>query len=248
MLRPLAKIFSLSLLLLAASAGLVYYQHATDTDKKIEKLQDEKHQLEQVVTRLSTERRVADVLVSRQEPNAQGVTETTLLFVESDKQGNPLPAKSFTILGSVAHIDAMVIKFDHGFVQDNDALRGHSIALFTKIYGDHQSPADAQMIDPPGKIPDLYRGADPKVTQFEIGLWNNFWKLYDDPAYRQEKGVRALGGHGVWGPFQPDRLYTITLEADGGLNMTSEPIKGIYREALKQRMEQSTEPTTRPTT
>ena len=248
MLRPLAKIFSLTILLLAASGGLVYYQHATDTEKKIEKLQDEKKQLEQVVTRLSTERRVADVLVSRQEPNAQGVTETTLLFVENDKQGNPLPAKSFTILGRVAHIDAMVIKFDHGFVQQNDALRGHSIALFTKIYGDHQSPADAQMIDPPGKIPDVYRGADPKVTQFEMDLWNNFWKLYEDPAYRQSKGVRALGGHGVWGPFQPDRLYTITLEADGGLNMTSEPIKGIYREALKLRMEQSATPATRPTT
>src|SRR3954466_8969049 len=174
MLRPLTKIFSLAILLVAASGGLVYYQHATDTERKIEKLQDEKKQLEQVVTRLSSERRVADVLVSRQEPNAQGVMETTLLFVENDKQGNPLPAKSFTILGSTAHIDAMVIKFDHGFVQDNDALRGHSIALFTQIYGDHQSPADAQMIDPPGKIPDLYRGADPKVTQFELDLWNNF--------------------------------------------------------------------------
>jgi hypothetical protein len=249
MLRPLAKIVSLALLLVVASAGLVYYQRADETVKKIEKLQDEKKQLEQVVTRLSTEKRVADILVSHQAPGAGGVLETTLLFVEYDKQGNPLPAKSFTIQGNIAHIDAMVIKFEHGFVRENDPLRGHSIALFTKIYGDHQSPADAAMIDPPGKIPDIYRGADPRVSQFELDLWKNFWKLYEDESYRQAKGVRALGGHGVWGPFEPDRLYSITIESDGGLNMTSEPLKGIYREALKQRMESTpADSTTRPTT
>jgi hypothetical protein len=84
------------------------------------------------------------------------------------------------------------------------------------------------------KIPEVYLGSDPRISQFELGLWKDFWKLYEDPAYRQEKGVRALGGHGLWGPFEPDRLYTITIESDGGLNMTSEPLKGIYREALKQ--------------
>ena len=242
MLRPLAKIFGLTFALLIASVGVVYYQHAVSSEKKIEKLQDEKRQLEQVVTRLEHEKRVADVLVSRQEKNDAGVLETTLLFVEYDKAGNSLPAKSFTITGNTAHIDAMVIKFEHDYVAANDALKGHSIALFTKIYGDNQSPADAATIDTPGKIPDIYRGADPVVTDFEMGLWKDFWKLYEEESYRQSKGVRALGGHGLWGPFQPDKLYTITIESDGGLNMTSEPLKGIYRAAMKQGV------TTRPTT
>ena len=235
MLRPLGKILGLTFLLLAATAGAWYYQRAYSTEKKIEKLQDEKRQLEQVVTRLTSEKRVADVLVSNQWTTAQGTPQTTLLFVEYDRAGQPLPARSFTIDGNTAHIDAMVIKFEQGYVAENDALRGHSIALFTKIYGDHQSPADAAMIDPPGRIPDIYRGASAAVSEFEMGLWNDFWKLYEDEAYRRKKGVRALGGHGVWGPFAPDRLYTITIESDGGLNMTSEPLKGIYREALRQR-------------
>jgi hypothetical protein len=247
MLRPLGKIFGLTFCLLAASVGVVYYQHAVSTEKKIEKLQDEKRQLEQVVTRLETEKRVADVLVSRQEKNpATGVLETTLLFVEYDKNGKTLPAKSFTIQGNTAHIDAMVIKFDHEYVAKNDALRGHSIALFTKIYGDHQAPSDAMMIDAPGKIPDIYQGADPVVSDFEQRLWRDFWRLYDDEGYREKQGVRALGGHGVWGPFQPDRLYTITIESDGGLNMASEPLRGIVREAMKQRA--TTGPATAPTT
>jgi hypothetical protein len=232
MLRPVGKILGLSLMLVIASVGVVYYQHSVSSEKKIEKLQDEKRQLEQVVTRLEHENRRADVLVTRQEKNETGVLETTLLFVEYDKAGNSLPAKSFTIQGNTAHIDAMVIKFDHDYVAQNDALKGHSIALFTKIYGDNQSPADAATIDTPGKIPDIYRGADPVVTDFEMNLWTDFWKLYEDEAYRQSKGVRALGGHGLWGPFQPDKLYTITIESDGGLNMTSEPLKGIYRAAM----------------
>ena len=235
MLRPLAKIFGLSFLLLVASVGVVYYQHSVSNEKKIEKLQDERRQLEQVVTRLEHEKRVADVLVSRQEKNAAGVLETTLLFVEYDKAGNALPAKSFTIEGNTAHIDAMVIKFDHDYVAANDPLKGHSIALFTKIYGDHQPPAQAPTIDPPGKIPDIYRAADPVVSEFELNLWRDFWRLYDDENYRKSKGVRALGGHGLWGPFQPDKLYTITIESDGGLNMTSEPLKGIYRAAMMQK-------------
>jgi len=215
--------------------GGVYYQHATSTSKQIEKLRDEKRQLEQVVERLTTEKRVADVMVTRQATNAQGRLQTTLLFVEYDKQNRPLPAKSFTVIGQYVHIDAMVIKFDQDFVAKNDPLRGHSIALFTKIYGDDQSPADAAMIDSPGSIPDIYRGVDPQIGSFERTLWTDFWKLYSDESYRQSKGVRAVGGHGVWGPFEPDRLYTLTIESDGGLNMTSEPLKGIYREAMKQR-------------
>jgi hypothetical protein len=241
MLRSLQKLVGLTFLLVIATSGVLYYQHTTSQSKKIEQLQDEKRQLETVVTRLEHEKRVADVLVSRQETNERGDVYTTLLFVEYDKQGDPLPARSFTIRGKSAHIDAMVIKFEHDYVANNDALRGHSIALFTRIYGDHENAADAQMIDSPGKIPDIYRGVDARVTDFEMKLWKDFWKLYDDEEYRKSQGVRTLGGHGVWGPFELDRIYTLTIESDGGLNMTSVPLKGIYREALKQRS-----PTTGP--
>src|SRR5438477_282822 len=71
--------------------------------------------------------------------------------------------------------------------------------------------------------------------QLETGLCKDSWKLYEDEAYRKSKGVRALGGHDLCGPFKPERIYTITLESTGGLNMVSAPLKGIYREALKQR-------------
>ena len=252
MLRPALKLLGLTLMLIAGSAGIAYYQHYSSASKQIEQLQSEKHELEHVVQRLSTENRVADILVSHQEVAPSGkVLNTTLLFVEYDKQGDPLPAKSFTFEGDHAHIDALVLKFDRDFVTKDDPLRGHSIALFTRIYGEYQKPTDGAMIDTPGKIPDIYRAADPHVSEFEMDLWQNFWKLYDDEDYRKKKGVRVEGGasgQSVWGPFKPDRLYTITIESAGGISMTSSPLKGVYREALKERVV-TTEPaaSTQPT-
>lgn len=234
MLRTTAKLLALFVLVIGGSAGIIAYHNHFAAERKIEELQEDKKQLQQIVKRLSDEKRVAEVLVTEQ-TTVNGDLQTTLLFVEYAKDGSALPPKSFSFVGKMAHIDAMVIKFDRGFVEQDDALRGHSVALFTKIYGDRQTPAEAKPIDEPGTIPSVYRGADPRVSKFEMELWRDFWKLAEDPAYRQEKGVRVANGQGLWGPFEADKIYTISIESDGGLNMTSEPLKGIYREALKRK-------------
>ena len=234
MFRATAKILLLGVLVAVGAVGVYVYHDATSDSRKIDKLQEEKQQLQQIVQRLSDERRVAEVLVTDQH-EVDGVLRTTLLFVEYARDGSSLPPKSFTIDGKTAHIDALVIKFERDFLKENDPLRGHSIALFTKLYGDQQSPASAERIDAPGQIPDVYRGVDPKVSAFEQELWNNFWKLAEDPAYAQRYGVRVANGQGVWGPFEREKLYTITIESDGGLNIASEPLRGIYREALKRK-------------
>ena len=130
----------MSLLLLGASAGVYLYQHnAVERQLAAEKQKNE--QLKLIVTRLSAERRVADIVVSEQGlVPGTGTLRTTLLFVEYDHAGEALPARKFAIDGKIGHIDAMVVKFAGKFVQDNDPLRGHSIALFTRLYGDKQSP------------------------------------------------------------------------------------------------------------
>lgn len=234
MIAKLYKLIGLLLLAAASSAGLWFYVDRTSTRRHIAKLEEEKRVLTEVVKRLGDEKRVAQVVVAEQK-TVNGVMHSTLLLVEVDKAGKDLPPKRFEVIGEMAHIDALVIKFDQHFVNEGDALRGHSIALFTRIYGDRQSPAAAAVIDRPGEIPDVYRTADPKTAQFEIDLWKQFWRLADDETYRKEYGVRVANGQGVWGPFQPEKLYTITLESDGGLNIASEPIKGIYLELLKNK-------------
>ena len=222
MLRAAGQFALVAVLVIAGAVGLHWYMLHDAAERKLREAEAQNETLKQVVQRLSDEKRVAEVIVTDQK-TIDGIEQTTLLFVEYARDGSTLPPRSFTILGKMAHIDAMVIKFDRSFVSDDDPLRGHSIALFTKIYGDHQSPDSAAMIDSPGKIPDIYRGADSRSSAFEQQLWTDFWRLYDDENYRRDKGVRALSGQGVWGPFERDKLYTITLESDGGLNLASSP-------------------------
>src|SRR5688500_8637287 len=100
-------------------------------------------QLEQFIHRLTTHKRRGEIVVSEQTRNSAGdVESTTLLFVEYAPDGSRLPPRFFTIQGNVAHLDALVIKFDHDLVKEGDPLRGHSLALFYRLYGDHQKPAD----------------------------------------------------------------------------------------------------------
>jgi hypothetical protein len=243
--KKIARLGLFATLITGGSASIWLYTHHHSTDYQIEQLQQEKRQLEAdkqhlqtVVQRLNDEKRVAEVLVTDQK-TIDGIVHTTLLFDEYRHDGSTLPPRLFTIQGNTAHIDAMVIKFDRGLIAENDPLRGHSIALFHRLFGDKQSPENAFPIDPPGKAPAIYQ-PDPTAplaqANFEKELWQNFWRLADDKDYRQSKGVRIANGQGIWGPFSPDRLYTITLDADGGLNLTSEPLKGIYKDALQQRL------------
>lgn len=230
--RAVGKLFFFPLLLVAMVFGFQFYRARHSVEAQLQAEKDRNAELQSIVVRLSSERRVADVLVTDQTPSENGQLRTTLLFVEYDRRGEPLPARRFVIDGQVAHIDALVVKFDGKYVQENDSLRGHSVALFTRIYGEHQAPDSANQIDQPGQIPPTYRGADARVSSFETQLWSDFWRLADDPAYRASMGVRVAEGEGVWRPFQPGYLYTVTLENNGGLNIASEKIRGIYSELL----------------
>jgi hypothetical protein len=239
MVRTSLKLALLAVLVIAGAVGLFKYEHQRNgVEVRLEQEQQKSRKLEGIVEHLSAEKRVADVIVTDQN-EVNGVKHTTLLFVEYAKDGSPLPGKCFTFEGKQAHIDAMVVIFDGKYVRERDSLRGRSIALFTRLFGDKQTPEQAHRIDDPNQIPAIYRGADPRVSQFEQDLWKDFWRLADDDAYRQSMGVRVAQGEGVWRPFEPGKLYTITLKTDGGLLISSEPLKGIYSEALKRNAEAS---------
>src|SRR6266550_3409417 len=146
MIRSVVKSLAKGLLLIGviggATASLVVYERRQSAawqiqqlEKQRQKLEEEKRELQTVVTRLSDEKRVAEVLVTDQKQVGQTL-RTTLLFVEYARDGTALKPKTFTIEGNTAHIDAMVIKFDRDFVGHNDPLRGHSIALFRRLFGE----------------------------------------------------------------------------------------------------------------
>lgn len=225
--RALVRASVFCALLVIAGGVVAYWRSATDEQRKIAELQAQKEKLEQVVARLTTDKRVADLLVTDQK-QVGDTTRTTLLLVEYDRNGKAMAPREFVIEGTTAHVEAMVIEFEKDFVMAGDPLKGHAIALFTRIFGDQQTPASAERIDTPGKVPAFYRSTDPAVAKFEIGLWEQFWTLESDPKLREKHGVKVAVGKGVWGPFEPDQLYTITLTPDGNLSRTVEPIRGVY--------------------
>jgi len=236
MLRATYRLVVLCILVASASVGYVYYHHLQLPNQQLAAEREKNQVLEQLVQRLTEERRVAEMIVTDQHPTPQGV-ETTLLFVEQARDGTPLPPKSFTIKGDEIWVAGESIRFQEGWLKKNDALRGHGILLFTKIFGQNQTPAQGLPIDQPGKIPDIYRG-DPKevarVSAFESELWENFWKLVDDKQYREKMGVEVASGKAVYFRAVPERLYRITEDARANPTVDWEPIKPIYREAMKK--------------
>ena len=222
------------MLVAAGAVGVAWYQRHTALDREMAGLRDQNQSLHDAIDRLTAERRVAQLLVTDRRVGPDGVPRFTVLMQEYDHRGTPLPPARFELVGGEAHLDATVIRFDDERIEQNDPLRGHSIALFTRIYGDHQRPVDGAVVDGPARIGELDRGADPRVTAFERDLWARFWHLADDPAYRRAAGVTAAFGQGVWFPADPGNLFTVTTQADGGLTLTSEPVQGIYRDALRR--------------
>ncbi len=231
-----------------AAGGLFLYMRFDERDRIIEEQARQIETLENIAVRLQADRRVADILVTEQTRGADGQLQTVLLFVEHGRNGEALAPKRFEVVGDRVHFESQVVKFERHFVREGDPLRGKSLALFTSVYGSATAPEQGEPVDEPGRIPRIYRGVDPRKTQFEQDLWKDFWNLAADTEYARRRGVRVAQWETVSGILSPDKLYTITLEAAGGLSLTNEPLKPIYREALDaaRARRPSTAPTTRP--
>src|SRR5689334_16847576 len=134
MLRTLIRAFGVVAFTLAGVTGYYVYTTHNAVEERLRQSEAKNEQLTQIVSRLGQERRVAEVLVTDQSRGGDGVLHTNLLLVENARDGSTLPPKSFSVDGDQVHVDAMVVKFERHFVQEGDPLRGHSVALFTRVY------------------------------------------------------------------------------------------------------------------
>ncbi|MCE9584288.1 MAG: hypothetical protein K8T20_17515 [Planctomycetes bacterium] len=204
-------------LLLFALAGAIGWglflreRRAGDLERDNRRLQD-------MISRLGTEYRVADVIVTAQDGPRGRDRHTTFRFVEYDREGNALEARPFTIKGDVAYFDALVLKFEDRYVGEGDALRGRSLHLFRRVFGEYQAPADGFPLDgsSPDGVPAALRVG---AGTFESNLWKQFWELAADPDRAAALGVRVAQGEAVYLRLDAGRTYRLTIEADGGLNI-----------------------------
>jgi hypothetical protein len=209
-------------------AGAVWMLLPGEADRlreQNENLERQKFELQRAVQRLTGEDRVAEVRVLEQvlagqvvdgRPAAQDAT--TIDFIEMDREGHPLPSRRFVVNDRVIHFDALVVKFEHADTVAGDRLRGRSLALFRRIYGERQKPADGFRIDPEGDVPNVYR-TNPDPSPFERTLWSRFWDYGRDPDLAARDHVRVAQGESVYEPMMKGDVWTLTLQNNGGLNI-----------------------------
>lgn len=202
------------LALLAAALGWGLFFHA----RRAGDLQRENDRMRDMIARLGTEFRVADVVVLSQEGPAGRDRRTTFRFQPYDRDGSALEPRVFTIAGDVAYFDALVLKFEDRYIGAADPLRGRSLHLFRRIFGEYQAPADGFLLDGASRdgVPDALRlGAG----RYEEELWREFWAMAADPGAAAAKGVRVAQGEAVYTRLECGRTYRLTIEADGGINI-----------------------------
>jgi hypothetical protein len=156
------------------------------------------------------------------EPASRTNLQTKVEFTEINEQGEPIgQPKQFDVVGDMVYVDYLNVTFDDKFIEEADLERSTSLALFQRIFGEHQQPVEGFQLDTVGTRPTAYaRGTE--ASDFEKKIWNDFWLIANDPKRAAELGIRAANGEAVAIRVRPGMTYEIELRASGG--MTIRPV------------------------
>jgi hypothetical protein len=145
-------------------------------------------------------------------------------FVEINENGEPIGApKDFNIVGDMVYVDYLTVNFEDKYIEQSDLDRSTSLALFQRIFGEHQEPVKGFQLDTVGTRPTAYaRGTN--ESEFEKKIWNDFWLIANDRQKARDMGIDAIQGKAVAIRVQPGKSYEIDLRATG--EMAIRPIEG----------------------
>jgi hypothetical protein len=227
-----ARVFFWTLVVVAAGAGGVYLadqmvlapsralqRQLAEREAEIRALTERNQALEAAIRLLRHTERRARLVVLDQGSTTDGVVRTRVRFTELDAQGDPIgEPRELSLDGDEIYVDALVIKFEDTSVIAGDALKGKALLLFRRIFTDRRRPAEGEVLDREGQMPQSY-AAERAPTAFERELWARFWELANDPEEAKRRGVRALHGEAVSTRLRRDRIYSITLRSTGELTI-----------------------------
>jgi hypothetical protein len=148
---------------------------------------------------------------------------TKIEFVDINDQAQEIgKPKTFDIKGDMIYVDYLNVKFEDKYIENSDLERGTSIALFQRIFGEHQEPANGFQLDTVGTRPTAYaRGT--QMSDFEKKIWDDFWLIANDNKRAQQLGIDAIQGKAVAIRAKPGKSYVIELQSTG--DMTIHPIE-----------------------
>src|SRR4051794_21768645 len=148
---------------------------------------------------------------------------TKIEFVDINDQGQPIGTpKTFDVKGDMIYVDYLTVNFEDKYIEKSAIDRATSIALFQRIFGEHQEPAKGFQLDTVGTRPTAYaRGT--QMSQFEKKIWDDFWLIANDNKRAKELGIDAMQGKAVAIRAQPGKSYEIKLRSTG--DITIRPIE-----------------------
>jgi hypothetical protein len=203
---------------LAAGGGWLWLR-ATEKDRVIAEQRRVIAALEQKLDRAWASELVGDLRVDGVDPARQEVTVTFFQYAPGTEI--PTVARTMTLPGSEVYIDALVVSFDRKLVEAGDGLKGKSLLLFRRAFGDLQKPADGVPLfarDAASPIPEVAQ-VDATPTAFERELWARFWEYAGDPRRAAEAGIRLAQGEAPHVKVVPGQVYKLTLRSSGGLEI-----------------------------
>ncbi len=185
--------------------------------------------LKQIITRLETDSRAAEVLVTGVNySEAEQKTYTTIKFLEYDSRGKPLEPRYFTFPGNIIQFQSLVIRFDDIHVRQGDRLKGKSVYLFWKIFMLDGKNTREYPLTRINEVPQGYK-LEAGENPVETGFWATFWEYALDPRAAKLEGIKNAQIEAPGTMFVPGILYTIRIEHDGGLRIDASPLAGILR-------------------
>ena len=136
--------------------------------------------------------------------------------------------RTLTVKGDLVYVDYWVVKFSDESVEAGDPLRGTSICLFRRIFGEHQNPVDGYVLDAVGSRPVGY-GSGREPTEFETEIWVQFWELANNPKLAKAHGVRAAHGQAVSMKLQPGKYYVLEQRLTGDMTIRAVDVPAVLK-------------------
>ncbi|HEV8324522.1 MAG TPA: hypothetical protein VG389_23090 [Myxococcota bacterium] len=221
--RKLFAAFGILLLLAAGAAGGWYWWTLTEKDRIIEENKRVIASLEAKLDRVWAKDVVADVRVDGLSVNAaSGQPEMRLTFIMYEPgTEKPVMTRPMVLLGSEFYIDALVVKFDRKLVEEGEGLRGKSLLLFRRAFGDLMQPVQGVPLyrsTGESMIPEALQ-VDAAPSPFEEEIWRRFWEYANDPKAAAAAGVAVAQGEAPHVKPVLGQVYKITLHVAGGLDI-----------------------------
>lgn len=182
--------------------------------REMARLENERRDLLDFIARLTETRRVAQLTIDAMSVEADGRTLTTLTFLEFGSEGLAGRPQQIRVHGSRVYVEAEVIKFDHARVGAAGERREVSAAVFRRVFGDQAAPSAGAEIRPESRAPVIAADAARQER-----LWRRFREWVDDPQRAAAEGVRVAQVEAPALDAQVGRVFEISLDAAGGLNI-----------------------------